>query len=348
MPSLSRLLLAPLALLVLLVPLAFNCFPRGFVIPASWFAVTKSNEASDTLVTSTSYANVGATAKQVPAQQSVALAVRWPKAVVQLMSENKVFLPRGTIWPYVGAIAGGVVFWLLALLMFPSAASHSDSWGSGSLTKLQLMGSIALTALTCIFALKVIWWYGRYCNAVLLHPDEWASNLHIVLGKFVHNCYSVMKDKHSYPSLTVLLAYIFGVGLCEEAIKFAWAFFRGESEGVDGRVALGFCSGVGFGVAECVHYCTNFYDGQHNFYTYLVRFVSLVALHGSWTAISALLVRGSDHKGLDFCRAISCSMVLHGFYNHSLHTHNSGRTILMVVLTIVIFGVLYIRARTRE
>lgn len=125
----------------------------------------------------------------------------------------------------------------------------------------------------------------------------------------------------------LLLANIFGVGLCEELIKAlpVFVYFMGRQ-----RIrwheccAIGMASGLGFGLVEAFSY-GQMYHGLYDQMTYWTRFVSCVVSHGVSTAAAALflhrfqgLVQGEMTWGdaaLRMLILISVPMTLHGLYN---------------------------------
>src|SRR5207244_3665732 len=87
--------------------------------------------------------------------------------------------------------------------------------------------------------------------------------------------------------------FTFGVGLCEELVKAIPILCATSMERkLDwrGACAWGLASGVGFGVAEGIMYSSDYYNGIAGFDIYLVRFLSCVALHASWTAAVAVMI----------------------------------------------------------
>jgi RsiW-degrading membrane proteinase PrsW (M82 family) len=124
------------------------------------------------------------------------------------------------------------------------------------------------------------------------------------------------------------LGFTAGVGLCEEVVKIAPVLVRYRRQSDDnwrGAFLWGLASGAGFGIAEGVMYSAQMYNGVSGAGTYLVRFVSCVALHALWTGSAAIAVQQKQHllqaaeKWHDFFAPtlvyIAVPMVLHGLYD---------------------------------
>jgi RsiW-degrading membrane proteinase PrsW (M82 family) len=178
-----------------------------------------------------------------------------------------------------------------------------------------------------------------------------ASGFVIILGPFAFIALligiayrSLMDPDISF--LQTLASYTFGVGLCEEIIKALPIFFV-----FLGRTrlrwhecfAMGMASGVGFGIAEGIHYSGMMYNGLVDMNMYLVRFISCVTLHGIWSAASALFLHRYQrltHGNLTVMKAfyrmfilISIPMVLHGLYDTFL-----SKDMESLALTVAVFS----------
>jgi protease PrsW len=89
------------------------------------------------------------------------------------------------------------------------------------------------------------------------------------------------------------LGFTAGVGLLEEVVKAVpvlWRYRREADDNWRGAFLWGLASGAGFGVAEGVIYSVNYYHGIVGPGTYIVRFVSCMALHALWTGSVAIAV----------------------------------------------------------
>jgi RsiW-degrading membrane proteinase PrsW (M82 family) len=160
--------------------------------------------------------------------------------------------------------------------------------------------------------------------------------------------------------LLSFLGFTCGVGLCEEATKaipIVRALLGTSEVPLRRALLLGLSSGVGFGVAEGVTYCSDFYNGLYGADTYVLRFVSCVALHAMWSASSAMaLVEQRKklqglQKALDmlvfFVQRAFVPMVLHGLYDTLLKQGQSLFALGVAVVTFAWFAFQYERAVRR-
>lgn len=127
-----------------------------------------------------------------------------------------------------------------------------------------------------------------------------------------------------------LVGYLFSVGLLEELCKIAPLVLlaRGPEVATDRRTWLvyGLASGLGFGVAEGLHYAEWRYNGLATAGTYVVRFASCVAIHGvlcasvavslqrrlAWLSDASWLSRG---PWLALGVALAWPMLAHALYD---------------------------------
>lgn len=148
------------------------------------------------------------------------------------------------------------------------------------------------------------------------------------------------------PFINCLMSYTFGVGLCEEIIKALPIFiiFLGRTRlRWHECCAMGMASGIGFGIAEGIHYSGEFYNGLCDQLTYFVRFISCVMLHAVWCAASALFLHRYQkithgHMGflMGFYRLlilISIPMVLHGLYDTFLAKNMDGMALAVALFS---------------
>src|SRR5262249_5691978 len=131
--------------------------------------------------------------------------------------------------------------------------------------------------------------------------------------------------------------------LCEELCKAApllWQYRRAPLRWQEACV-WGLASGVVFGVAEGIIYGGGFYNGLHGGETYLVRFVSCVALHAIRSASVALCIHanqglihdaeGWPEYGLALLRVLAVAVVLHGLYDTLLKQERTGLALLVAL-----------------
>lgn len=134
-----------------------------------------------------------------------------------------------------------------------------------------------------------------------------------------------------------LLGFVFFVGLGEELCKALPVIFyvRTFKQATwRGACLWGMASGVGFGVAEGVHYSMQQYHGVATADIYLVRFTACVTLHAVWSAsvgitlffsrqavgkVIVAMTYGGDLSWGDLLppllRVLGVAMALHGFYD---------------------------------
>ena len=131
--------------------------------------------------------------------------------------------------------------------------------------------------------------------------------------------------------------FTFGVGLCEELVKTVPLFaFRDGPAGKTwrGLFVWGLASGAGFGIAEGILYAGDYYNGIAGPGIYVVRFVSCVALHATWSgSVAVMLYRMRDrieqievwHDWIGpVMVVIAVPMVLHGLYDTCLKREMNG------------------------
>jgi RsiW-degrading membrane proteinase PrsW (M82 family) len=160
--------------------------------------------------------------------------------------------------------------------------------------------------------------------------------------KFIGFSYSAALDPEN-GFLLSFLGYTCGVGFCEELIKVApilmWLHYNQDFDWREACV-LGLASGVGFGVAEGIMYSSQYYNGFVSFDTYLVRFISCVALHAVWTASAAVMV-AHNQSGFEtnewtdwlvhMIMVIGVPVVLHGLYDTLLKKDLNAYALLTAV-----------------
>jgi RsiW-degrading membrane proteinase PrsW (M82 family) len=140
------------------------------------------------------------------------------------------------------------------------------------------------------------------------------------------------------------------VGMVEEWGKRFAAHKTPEST-LSGQVGSGFAAGIGFGVAEAVDYSFLKYNGHCDVTTYVVRFVSLVGLHGTWSAMSTFIRCHLSWKPnpLRVLASLFPVALLHATYN-SLMTHAmpDAAASLALVATFAFVLVYCVRRRMQE
>jgi RsiW-degrading membrane proteinase PrsW (M82 family) len=262
--------------------------------------------------------------------------------VFQYIPDHKVegaWLPRETESHIALSIVTFVGFMFLLVVCFPKGYS-----------RLVLMLLIALfTGTFGIMLLLLV----QLCSSSGLAVVA-AGPFGIIIA-LIGISYRVALDP-AMPFFTSFLGFTFGVGLCEEIIKALPIFlmFLGRKRlRWHQCCALGMASGVGFGVAEGLHYASAFYNGLFPQEIYYVRFISCTMLHAVWAGAAALflhrfqkLTRGNLTFLDGFYRLlilISIPMVLHGLYDTLLKKDIDG---IALAVALVSFGWLAIMIET--
>jgi RsiW-degrading membrane proteinase PrsW (M82 family) len=167
----------------------------------------------------------------------------------------------------------------------------------------------------------------------------------VLLLKGIQLSYDLANDPDSgfFPSA---IGFTLGVGLCEElckALPILWHFRTKGTLDWRGACVWGFLSGAGFGVAEAIMYCGDFYNGIEGGDAYLVRFVSCIALHGIWAAAAAIFIsrhpmliqNGEEWWNvlLGAAALVSVPMVLHGLYDTMLKKEMPGSALVVAIIS---------------
>jgi len=175
--------------------------------------------------------------------------------------------------------------------------------------------------------------------------------LFVIEGVLESSFHRALEPERSF--LVSFLGYTCIVGLCEElckALPLLWYIRRRERPTWQGACLWGMASGVGFGVAEGITYAADRYNGVSEVGSYVVRFVSCVALHAVWSASVGLTIfhcrrvvrraSGAVLLGAVFhwqelfwpaLRVLGVAMVLHGLYD-ALLTKDQVALALLVAL----------------
>jgi RsiW-degrading membrane proteinase PrsW (M82 family)/phage FluMu protein Com len=289
-------------LLLAMVPLIVSSFggERGNILEQIQQSVTHHPEVKDRLEAMPDSAELGDVINVFPGHRL-----------------DGAFLPRDSMLHWVFA-AGSVVLFLTVLmfLFHPGCAKPKNLLLTGIFTAtcgiLLLLGFQLVAGWT-----QGVWVRGRGIIVLLFY-----------IVKFIGFSYGAADDPTNGFAAS-FFGYTFGVGLCEEVCKALPLIVMVQNlpKGATWRTAClwGLASGVGFGVAEGIMYSGRYYNGIGEGDIYLVRFVSCVALHGTWAAAVAILLfkaRGQIESsegigGMLFTTAVIAmpSIVLHGLYD---------------------------------
>ncbi len=232
-------------------------------------------------------------------------------------------------WAYAG-VASLVFFGVVAA--FPRGRATFDS----------LLGVALFTATVGIVLLLGVQLAASATYGVIV-TGRGVLTLIFYIVKFIGFSYRAALDPEN-GFLASLLGFTFGVGLCEELCKAAPIIFHFRSKGtLDWRGAClwGLASGIGFGIAEGIHYAGDMYNGISTAWIYLVRFLSCVALHATWSAGVAITI-ARDPTGIQgedewyvtlasFVPPLLVAMVLHALYDTLLKRDMSVLALLVAV-----------------
>jgi RsiW-degrading membrane proteinase PrsW (M82 family) len=187
--------------------------------------------------------------------------------------------------------------------------------------------------------------------AVEATHERWSGSRNFIFINYVLRAIAYSYHASSDSSGTIefqVVAYVCGVGLCEELVKLLpvlWLLRRRPQLAIADSVLVGFVSGVGFGIAEGIHYSELYYNGRDSATIYVVRFLSLVAMHGVATATAGALAVRHDlpltAQWSYFGRliwVISPVMLLHGLYDTFCDRGATGWALLVVFLLFGVFA----------
>jgi RsiW-degrading membrane proteinase PrsW (M82 family) len=231
--------------------------------------------------------------------------------------DTQAHLPRETTWHWFYAAAAAIGFWALLLLLFPR--EPEAPW--------RLLGVGLFTGTVGILLLLAVQFVADASPGVWVRPGGLPLMVVYALVLFIGWSYSsAMNPKSAF--IPSFVGFTCGVGLCEEVCKALplILYFRHASDMGWRRACLwGLASGAGFGVSEGIMYSSSYYNGIAPLESYVVRFVSCVALHAMWSGAVGVLVwklqktiRGNigwGRYGLAVLRLVAVPMVLHGLYD---------------------------------
>ena len=191
-----------------------------------------------------------------------------------------------------------------------------------------------------IIFLFAVQFAARFSQSLWLTRGNVIILLIFYIVKFIGWSYSSALDPESNFFLSAI-GFTFGVGLCEELCKalpiivYYHQHANRSSMGWRGACLWGLASGIGFGVSEGIMYSGDKYNGIFGWDSYLVRFVSCVALHAMWSASTSMtLYRRRDllhdldewhHYALGVLRIVAVPMVSARLLRHIAQKRICGR-----------------------
>jgi len=228
-------------------------------------------------------------------------------------------LSRRSLLHWLYGLGTALIFFVITLFLFPEI--------DGPL-RILLLG--LFTGTLGIILLFVVQWLAHWTQGYVFISRNIILLVLFWIAWAIGFSYRAATDP-SIRFVPSFLGYTFGVGFCEEVCKALpiISAYRADA-GTSWRkaCALGFASGVGFGISEGIMYASDFYNGIAPFGTYLVRFISCVALHGIWSAAVALFIH--KHQAMiqghfafleyipRLVFLVSVPMILHGLYDTCL------------------------------
>jgi hypothetical protein len=225
------------------------------------------------------------------------------------------FLPRHSWAHWVLAIAAAAAFLAAVRLLFEP--------GESTVVQVLLVG--LTTATVGIVMLLSFQWLAELSQHFWMHGGGIITLIFYII-KFIGWSYHAALDPENGFVLS-LVGFTFGVGLCEEIVKAAPILAATSTDRKfdwRGACAWGLASGIGFGIAEGIMYSASQYNGIEGADTYLVRFISCVALHATWTASAAIMIwKNQANLQTDtwyewlmhLVLLVSVPMTLHGLYD---------------------------------
>jgi RsiW-degrading membrane proteinase PrsW (M82 family) len=236
------------------------------------------------------------------------------------------------------AFLSGAAFFGLILLIFPR--------GTVDLRRLLIVGTF--TATIGILFLLAVQWIADWTQGRIMYGRS-ILVIFFYIAKFIGYSYRAALDPETNFFVSCF-GFTFGVGLCEEIVKALplLVHYRDhQTSFLSWRAAclVGLISGVGFGVSEGITYSSDFYNGVVGGETYLVRFVSCVALHAAWSGAAGIFIY--KHQNLlqgaesiwgvmgDAVALVSVPMVLHGLYDTLLKKDYHVLALLTAVASFV-------------
>ncbi len=225
-------------------------------------------------------------------------------------------LPRNTWWHWVFALLSVAAYMTFFIFL------ASD----GSAKALHLLGVGLFVATFGIVLLLIV----QVASGIGLGGSGPQALIRLVLT-LIGLSYSAALDPES-GFFSSFLGFTLGVGLCEEVCKALplFVYYRFQpKQNWRGAFLWGLAAGAGFGVAEGIIYSQDFYNGIVGPGTYLVRFVSCVALHAVWTGTIGIAINQHQEMlrwdlerwwrmPIGIALVIAVPMVLHGLYDTML------------------------------
>jgi RsiW-degrading membrane proteinase PrsW (M82 family) len=243
-------------------------------------------------------------------------------------------LARNT-WVHWGFAAVAAFLFMAFFLLL---ASH------GTAEPQHLLSVGLFTSTVGIVLLLVLQWVADWSQGVWLTGGNIVVVLFYVV-KLIGFSYRAAHDPQNGFFLS-FLGYTLGVGFCEEVVKalpLLWTYRRPCEQSWRGAFVWGLTSGAGFGIAEGVMYSSRWYNGISGSESYLVRFISCVALHALWTGSVAITLHRRQaliqnaQSWYDYIvplfLIVGVPMLLHGLYDTLLKKEMNALALVPALLS---------------
>lgn len=233
-------------------------------------------------------------------------------------------LSAGSLWPVLYALTAGTAFTFAGWWLFEVEDDERADW-------FVRLAAGCFGGLLIVFVLQHAMSHPRLVARFFGEPAGWIMSL-VGLGDSVKN-WTIL------PLWASVVGYTLGVGLSEETAKAVTARVD-PFETVRSRAALGFASGLGFGLGEALLYSYTQYAGHADWSLYAVRFVFCVGLHGCMSVVAVLSLPEDLHDWEDWLRAVPRLWpisLMHGAYDALLvrgHDVWAGLVAMVVILAV--------------
>jgi RsiW-degrading membrane proteinase PrsW (M82 family) len=225
------------------------------------------------------------------------------------------------------------IHWLFGLLSAGGCfALVATAFPGAKIKRLPLLGVGLLTSTVGIVLLLGVQWAAEFTQGRMF-VGRGVLMILFYIAKFIGFSYRCASDP-SNGFLISFFGYTAGVGLCEELCKGLPLFFRIEHLDASTRdpsnnwrsaCLWGLASGMGFGIAEGIMYSAQMYNGFAPASTYIIRFMSCVALHAIWAGSVGItmfnrqkIIHAAENWYnllFELVLTISIAMTLHGLYD---------------------------------
>lgn len=248
-------------------------------------------------------------------------------------------------WPAAFAVGSVLLYVPLARHLFFAGLARPRGWGLPALVLGFFPGSLIMTSVSQWLLAQVTGWVPLE-TVVELDPLSVLQRMREALEQ--RQFPDLSPERISNGVLPLALAMILAVGLPEELGKWLCSFARRTANHRE-RCGLAFLAGVGYGVAEGLNFGVNHYNGQADLLTYLMRFVSLVMIHGMMSALTAHWLFGLRPSGDRWADAgwlllrLAPTVVVHGLYDVASIDGYDVTSYLLALLVLNRFWVLCLR-----